>query len=93
MILEWTTTNIVEFPEDEIEAICQVMRNNDYSVSNIRDLVLGVVDGFDDSDYCVWGEDQTKEVINEIKRRIGGVQLSMFNDPFGVPEDYNEGWQ
>ena len=93
MTLEWTTTNIVEFPDYEIEAICQAIRNNDYSVSNIRDLVLGVVDGFDDSDYCVWGEDQTKEVIKEIKRRIGGVQLSMFNDPFGVPDDYNEGWQ
>ena len=80
MTLEWTTTNIVEFPENEIEAICQAIRNADYSASNIRDLVLGVVDGFDDSDYCVWGEDQTQEVIKEIKHRIGGVQLSMFDE-------------
>lgn len=80
MTLEWTTTNIVEFPEYEIEAICQAIRNADYSVSNIRDLVLGVVDGFDDSDYSVWGEDQTQEVIKEIKHRIGGVQLSLFDE-------------
>jgi hypothetical protein len=80
MTLEWTTINIVEFPEDEIEAICQAIRNNDYSVSNIRDLVTDVVEGFEDCDYYVWGEDQTQEVIKEIQSRIGGVQLSMFDE-------------
>lgn len=80
MTLEWTTTNIVEFPENEIETICQAIRNNDYSTSNIRDLVIDVVEGFEDVDYYVWGEDQTQEVIKEIKHRIGGVQLSMFDE-------------
>ena len=80
MTLEWTTHNIVEFPENEIETICQAIRNNDYSTSNIRDLVIDVVEGFEDVDYYVWGEDQTQEVIKEIKHRIGGVQLSMFDE-------------
>lgn len=80
MTLEWTTTNIVEFPENEIETICQAIRNNDYSTSNIRDLVIDVIEGFDDCDYYAWGEDQTQEVIKEIKHRIGGVQLSIFDE-------------
>lgn len=93
MTLEWTTYNCIEFPDSDIKRICNKMRKNGWNAQVARDEVLGIVDGFDDCDYCAWGEDQTKAVINEIKRRIGGIQLSMFNDPFGVPEDYNEGWQ
>jgi hypothetical protein len=45
-------------------------------IGSIKDVVMG----FDDSDYYAWGEEQTKEVINEVKRRVGGVQLSMFDN-------------
>lgn len=93
MILEWNVPMAVEFPEEELTKMVNSIQENgwDYNllVSSIEDVVMG----FDDSDYYAWGEDQTKEVVNEVKRRIGGFQLSMFNDPFGVPEDYNEGWQ
>ena len=83
MTLEWTTYNCVEFPDSDIERICDKVRKNKWDTQIIRYEVLRTVDGFDDCDYYRWSEDQTKEVINEIKRRIGGVQLSMFDKDFG----------
>ncbi len=93
MILEWNTPMVVEFPEEELTRIVNLIREKGWDYNRLVRSINDVVACFDDSDYYAWGEDQTKEVINEIKRRIGGVQLSMFSDPFGVPEDYNEGWQ
>ena len=93
MVLKWTTQHAVVFPEEDIERICELTRERCYEGSQIREAVIDTAMGFDDCDYYGWGEDQTQEVIREIKRRLGGIQLSMFNDPFGVPDDYNEGWQ
>ena len=93
MILEWNAPMTVEFPDEELTRIVSSIRENGWDYNQLVKSIQGVVANFDDCDYYAWGKDQTKEVINEIKRRVGGVQLSMFNDPFGVPEDYNEGWQ
>ena len=91
MIVEWDVPMAVEFSEKELTKIVSSIQKDGWDYNRLIRSIKDVVEGFDDSDYYAWGEDQTKEVINEIKRRVGGVQLSMFNDPFGVPEDYNEG--
>lgn len=83
----------VEFPERELTKLVNSIQENGWNYAQLISSINDVVTGFDDSDYYAWGEDQTNEVINEVRRRVGGVQLSMFNDPFGVPEDYNDGWQ
>ena len=80
MTLDWTVEYSVEFPEEKIECILEKLGRkytNDYV---INDLVTDVACGFDDEIYYAWGEEQTQKVTNEIKRRLGGVQLSMFDD-------------
>lgn len=80
MVLEWTVDYSVEFPEEKIEWILEKLGRkytNDYV---INDLVTDVACGFDDEIYYAWGEEQTQKVTNEIKQRLGGVQLSMFDN-------------
>lgn len=80
MTLEWTVDYSVEFPEEKIERIIDQLGHkytNDYV---INDFVTTVASCFDDEIYYAWGEEQTKKVTNEIKRRLGGVQLSMFDN-------------
>jgi hypothetical protein len=93
MILEWDVPMFAEFPEEELTKLVDSIQENGWDYDQLVKAIKGVVNGFEDDVYYSWGREQTDEVINEIKRRIGGVQLSMFDDPFGVPEDYNEGWQ
>ena len=80
MVLEWTVNYSVEFPEEKIECILEKLGRkytNDYVIS---DLVTDMACCFDDEIYYAWGEEQTKKVTDEIKRRLGGVQLSMFDN-------------
>lgn len=93
MKVEWTLHYSTEFPEEELERICNYFRHNQWNRIKAMDMIQEVVMGFDDDVYFAWDYSQSEMVYNEILRRIGGVQLSMFNDPFGVPEDYNEGWR
>ena len=80
MTLEWTVDYSVEFPEEKIECILEKLRHRYINDNVINDLVTDVACGFDDEIYYAWGEEQTKKVTNEIKRRLGGVQLSMFDN-------------
>ena len=80
MILEWNVPMTVEFPEEELEKIVNSIQEDGWDYNRLVDSIDDVVMGFDDSDYFAWSEEQTKEVVNEVKRRIGGVQLSMFNN-------------
>lgn len=93
MTLEWTIHMTADFPDDTINYLCDLVRTEGYNenilISEINEEVLG----FEDDEYYAWGVDQTKAVLDEVKRRVGGVQLSMFNDPLKAPEDYNEGWR
>lgn len=93
MIVEWVSTNIVDFPDDKLDEIVKEVNKTGWDKDKVTKMIMEVVSEFDDLDYYAWDESAEKQVIKEIKRRVGGVQLSMFNDPFGVPEDYNEGWQ
>ena len=93
MILEWNVPMVAEFPEEELTKIVNSIQKDGWDYNQLVNSIKEVITEFDDDIYYNWGEEQTAKVINEVRRRIGGVQLSMFNDPFGVPEDYNEGWQ
>ena len=83
MILEWTARHAVVFPEEDIERICELTRERHYKSSQISEEVIDTTLGFDDYDYYAWGEEQTQEVVKEIEKRCGGVQLSMFDETFG----------
>jgi hypothetical protein len=80
MTLEWTVEYTVDFPEEELEHICDILRQEGYSDRYAVDLIREVIMGFEDDEYYAWSTKQTQEVMNEIKRRIGGIQLSMFDD-------------
>lgn len=80
MILEWDVPMVAEFPEEELTKMVNSVQENGWDYDRLIGFIKDVVMGFDDSDYYAWGEEQTKEVINEVKRRIGGVQLSMFDN-------------
>lgn len=80
MVLEWTELYTVDFPDDEILRICEMVRQDGYDEAKVILEIIGVTEGFDDYDYYAWGTEQTKEVLDEIKHRVGGVQLSMFDE-------------
>lgn len=76
MIIEWTTYHTTEFPEETIEHICNIMRKN-YDENLARRLIDSEVEGWEDCDYYAWSNDESIQVLNEIKRRIEGIQLEM----------------
>lgn len=76
MTIEWTTIHDVEFPEETMERICDRMREK-YDEDLALKLINSEVAGFEDYDYYAWDHDQTLQVLNEVKRRIEGVQLEM----------------
>ena len=80
MILEWMIPMTVEFPERDIQDITNYMLVHGWNEDKAYDMIHEIVLELDDSDYYCWGEEQTQEVLKEIKRRVGGEQLSMFKN-------------
>ena len=80
MTLEWTVTLIADFPDDVINRLCNMVREEGYNESNIINEINNEISGWEDDIYYQWGTDQTKAVIDEVKRRVGGVQISMFDE-------------
>lgn len=80
MTLEWDVHMETEYPEDDLEDIVKSVRENGWDDNKIITYINDTVMGFDDDMYYAWGYDQTVTVINEIKRRLGGIQLSMFDN-------------
>ena len=72
-----------EFYDDIIDEICNTVNregkqdDDDY----IRSLIIDEVSGWDDEVYYNWGRKQTDEVLKEIKRKLGGVQMTMKDLP------------
>ena len=80
MVVEWTEPYTVDFPDDEILRICDMVREEGYDEAKVYCEIIDIVAGFDDYYYYAWGAEQTKEVLDEIKRRVVGVQISMFDE-------------
>ena len=76
MVIEKQVWYTFDFPEDEIDRIVDLMREDYDERKAIRE-IEDVVSGWDDCDYYAWDRDETEKVVEEIKRRVGGVQLSM----------------
>jgi len=79
MRLEWDVHMVVDYPEDDIEDTCRYVRENGWDDAAIVSMITDTVMGFDEQDYCNWDHDQTMAVVDEIKRRVGSIQLSMFD--------------
>ena len=78
MVVEWTEPYSVDFPDDEILRICEMIREDGYDEAKVIREIVDVTECFEDYDYYAWGPEQTKEVLDAIKHRVGGIQLSMF---------------
>lgn len=80
MILEWDVPMSAEFPEEDLTTLVDSIEENGWDYNQLVESINDVVLGFEDDVYYTWGAKQTEAVINEIRRRIGGVQLSMFDN-------------
>lgn len=79
MTLEWTVDFVADFPDDVINRLCDMVRQDGYDEKTLCHEIMNEICGWDDDVYYQWGTEQTKEVLDEVKRRVGGVQLSVFD--------------
>ena len=79
MKIEWTAHIIADFPDDEIIRLSKLM-DEGYDDAFICREIREVVFNWDDETFYTWGPAQTEEVLDEVKRRTGSVQLNMFKE-------------
>ena len=80
MMLEWNVPMVADYPEDDLTDIIKSVQEHGWDEEKVIAYINDTVSGFDDCTYYSWGHEQTMEVVNEIKQRLGGVQLSMFDE-------------
>ena len=80
MILEWNVPMVADYPEDDLTDIVKSIQEYGWDEEKVIAYVNDTVSGFEDSIYYNWTHEQTMEVVNEVKHRLGGVQLSMFDN-------------
>lgn len=77
MIVTWTVEYEMDFSDTCIDEIVDDLRENGWDEKYARKCINNEVSHFDDCDYYAWGTEQTEEVLNVIKQRLGGEQLKM----------------
>ena len=80
MTLEWNVSMVADYPEDDLTDIIKSVQEHGWDEEKVIAYINDTVSGFEDCVYYNWGHEQTMEVVNEIKQRLGGVQLSMFDE-------------
>ena len=80
MTLEWDVHMYTEYPEEDLEDLVNSVREHGWDDHKIVESINNTVLGFEDEIYYNWGHEQTMTIVNEVKNRLGGVQLSMFDD-------------
>lgn len=80
MTLEWNVPMVADYPEDDLADIVKSVQEHGWDEEKVITYINDTVSGFDDCVYYNWGEEQTMEVVKEVKQRLGGVQLSMFDE-------------
>lgn len=80
MTLEWDVPMVADYPEDDLADIIKSVQEYGWDEEKVITYINDTVLGFEDNIYYNWSREQTIEVVNEIKRRLGGVQLSMFDE-------------
>ncbi len=84
MTLEWNVPMVVDYPEDDLTDIIKSVQEHGWDEEKVIAYINDTVSGFEDGIYYNWGREQTMAVVNEIKHRIGGIQLSMFDEEVSV---------
>ncbi len=79
MEITWTTTHYEVIPEYVLNHLCEDFQEDGYDEDILRNEINNVVSGWEDGSYYAWGEEQTNLVVAEVKRRVGGIQISMFD--------------
>ena len=79
MVLEWTVNLVADFPDTVINRLCDIAREEGFDEQKLIHEINDEICGWDDDIYYQWGTDQTQEVIKEVLRRVGGIQISMFD--------------
>ena len=77
MVVTWTVEHELDFSDDYIDDIVDDLREDGWDEKYARKRIREQIEGYDDYDYYAWGEEQTEEVLNVIKQRLGGEQLRM----------------
>ena len=80
MTLEWNVPMVADYPEDDLTDIIKSVQEHGWDEEKVITYINDTVSGFEDCIYYNWGHEQTMAVVNEIKQRLGGVQLSMFDE-------------
>ena len=80
MTLEWNVPMVVDYPEDDLTDIIKSVQEHGWDEEKVIAYINDTVSSFEDGIYYNWGHEQTMEVVKEIKQRIGGIQLSMFDE-------------
>lgn len=77
MKLKWTVEVEAEYEERDMNRLCAALKVG----ATDEDLILTIENHAEylDFSYDAWGEEQTQTVLKEVKRRVGGIQLSMFD--------------
>lgn len=76
--VEWTSTHYANFDLDEIVEIALSLKATDPE-NAIHRAIEDVISGLDDSDYYSWNEEAEAKLEDAVKKRIGGIQISMFD--------------
>ena len=79
MKVEWDVHYEIDYPEDDIQDIIKVVENEGWNERKVASFIHDTICSFDDEYYYAWDREQTLQVLNEIKHRVGGTQLSMFD--------------
>ena len=79
MKVTWTKTYSTDFDDWWIEEICDDIYKNGWDYDTVHTMIEEKVACLDDAIYFTWDEDETQAIMTEIKRRVGGVQISMFD--------------
>lgn len=80
MIVKWTVDYELDFYEEDIKSIAYQALEKNWSDGMIYTAINTFVESrYDTEVYFAWGVEQTKLIYNEVRRRMGGVQISMFD--------------
>jgi len=79
MEITWTTMHSIVISDDDIDQIVEEAIKYRLDDDGIEGCIEEWARGLDDSDYYSWDESATKQLMKEIHKRMGGVQLSMFD--------------
>lgn len=80
MTVNWTVDYELDFSEEDIKSIASQALEKNWSDGMIYTAINTFVERRYDTDlYFAWGAEQTKIIYNEVRRHMGGKQISMFD--------------